>query len=113
MIQGIFRVIFTLTYNALLEMNLFTPRASRYSTIPYDSIVEYASKAAGITENDMRLTMEALMEAFSYYLCNGHSFKIDGVGTFSLCQYQDGRPYQSRLPRGRRRCGASEGEFLA
>lgn len=84
MIQGIFRVIFTLTYNALLEMNLFTPRASRYSTIPYDSIVEYASKAAGITENDMRLTMEALMEAFSYYLCNGHSFKIDGVGTFSL-----------------------------
>ena len=45
MIQGIFRVIFTLTYNALLEMNLFTPRASRYSTIPYDSIVEYASKA--------------------------------------------------------------------
>lgn len=84
MVQGIFRVIYTLTYNALLDMNLFTPRASRYSTIPYDSIVEYASKAAGITENDMRLTMEALMEAFSYYLCNGHSFKLDGVGTFSL-----------------------------
>lgn len=65
-------------------MNLFTPRVNRYSTIPYDSIVEYASKAAGITENDMRLTMEALMEAFSYYLCNGHSFKLEGVGTFSL-----------------------------
>ena len=84
MVQGIFNVIYTLAYNALMECNLYQPKVSRYSTIGYDEIVAFAAKAASIPESDMRMTMEALMEAFSYYLCNGHSFKLDGVGTFSL-----------------------------
>ena len=84
MIKGIFKVMYTLMYNALLKINLFVPRMDRYSTIGYDQIIAYSAKAAGIPENDMRATMDALMEAFDYFVTNGHSFKLDGVGTFSL-----------------------------
>ena len=63
MVQGIFNVIYTLAYNALMECNLYQPKVSRYSTIGYDEIVAFAAKAASIPESDMRMTMEALMEA--------------------------------------------------
>lgn len=84
MLGGIFKVMYTLMYNALAKINLYVPRMDRYSTIGYDQIVAYAAKAASIPENDMRATMDALLEAFDYFVTNGHSFKLDGVGTFSL-----------------------------
>lgn len=84
MLGGIFKVMYTLMYNALAKTNLYVPRMDRYSTIKYDQIVAYAAKAASIPENDMRATMDALLEAFDYFVTNGHSFKLDGVGTFSL-----------------------------
>ena len=70
--------------NALLGCNLYQARPDIYTQIEHAAVVTYAAKAAGIHESDMLATLEALVDAFSYYVCNGHSFKLDGVGTFSL-----------------------------
>ena len=70
--------------NALLGCNIYTARPDIYTQIEHAAVVTYAAKAAGIHESDMLATLEALVDAFSYYVCNGHSFKLDGVGTFSL-----------------------------
>ena len=70
--------------NALLGCNIYQARPDIYTQIEHAAVVTYAAKAAGIHESDMLATLEALVDAFSYYVCNGHSFKLDGVGTFSL-----------------------------
>lgn len=82
--QGKITVNFVLQRNALLDCNIYTARPDIYTQIEHAAVVTYAAKAAGIHESDMLATLEALVDAFSYYICNGHSFKLDGVGTFSL-----------------------------
>lgn len=82
--EGIAHVKYVLVNNPIVGQNIYVPRPNIYSTIELSSIVEYASRAAGIEQSAMIQTLDALKDAFSYYLCNGHSFKIDGVGTFSL-----------------------------
>ncbi len=82
--QGHINISFVAQRNALLNMPLYVGKPDIYSQIKYDEIVEYAAKSAGIAVSDMLSTMEALVDAFTYFLCNGHSFKLDGVGTFSL-----------------------------
>ncbi|GEM_PF-6162300 len=72
MTQGNIIVKYILRLVSFLGKNLYCPSMSRYSTIGYGEIVSYAAKAASI------------YDAFDYFLCNGHSFKLDGVGTFSL-----------------------------
>lgn len=82
--QGKVTVNYVLQRNALLNRNIYTARPEIYTQIDHAAIVAYAAKAAGIHESDMLTTLEALVDAFSYYICNGHSFKLDGIGTFSL-----------------------------
>ena len=82
--QGKISVNFVMQRNALLGCNLYQARPDIYTQIEHAAVVTYAAKAAGIHESDMLATLEALVDAFSYYVCNGHSFKLDGVGTFSL-----------------------------
>lgn len=82
--QGSIIVKYLLKLVALFQRKLYVPSMTHYSTIKYDDIVAYASKAAGIQEADMYATMSAIYDAFDYFICNGHSFKLDGVGTFSL-----------------------------
>lgn len=82
--QGKIAVNFVMQRNALLGCNIYQARPDIYTQIEHAAVVTYAAKAAGIHESDMLATLEALVDAFSYYVCNGHSFKLDGVGTFSL-----------------------------
>ena len=82
--QGSIIVKYLLKTVALFDRKLYVPSMTHYSTIKYDDIVAYASKAAGIQEADMYAALSAIYDAFDYFICNGHSFKLDGVGTFSL-----------------------------
>lgn len=82
--EGKLNIKFQLQHNPVVGANVYIARPEIYSTIGLDAIVAYASKAAGISQSDMYVTLEALYDAFSYFLCNGHSFVLDGVGTFSL-----------------------------
>lgn len=75
---------FTLRNVGILGRNLYVGTPVHYSTIDTEDIVEYASKAASVSKACMLATFVALYDAFEYYLCNGHSFKLDGIGTFSL-----------------------------
>ena len=66
--------------------------ADRYSTIDYNSIVQYASKAAHVPESSITMAMEALYDALSYFVLNGHSVQIPNLGTFYLtvkCKSED------------------------
>lgn len=82
--QGIIKAIFGLTKNELIGHNVYLGRTDVYTTIGVDDIVAYAAKAASIPQSDIIVTMDAMADAFDYFLCNGHSFKLDGIGTFSL-----------------------------
>ena len=66
--------------------------ADRYSTIDYNSLVQYASKAAHVPESSITMAMEALYDALSYFVLNGHSVQIPNLGTFYLtikCKSED------------------------
>lgn len=82
--EGILNVNFNHQYSPIVGQNIYIARPKIYSTIGLGAIVAYAAKAASIPQSDMFVTVEALLDAFTYFLCNGHSFKLDGVGTFSL-----------------------------
>lgn len=89
MVQGKIKVQYRQQKVAILKnadepIYLYVPSIDRYSTIGEEAIIAYAAKAANIAQNDMRATFEALADAFEFFLTNGHSFKVDGVGTFSL-----------------------------
>lgn len=59
-------------------------QAERYSTIAYDAIVAYAAKAAAVPESSITMAMEAIYDAVSYFVLNGHSVQIPNLGTFSI-----------------------------
>ena len=56
----------------------------RYSTIDYQSIVQYAAKAAAVPESSVEMAMEAIFDAVNYFVLNGHSVQIPNLGTFSF-----------------------------
>ena len=56
----------------------------RYSTIDYQSIVQYAAKAAAVPESSVEMAMEAIFDAVNYFVLNGHSVQIPNLGTFSI-----------------------------
>lgn len=60
------------------------PLAERYSTIAYQDIIAYAAKAAAVPESSITMAMEAIYDALSYFVLNGHSVQIPNIGTFSL-----------------------------
>ena len=59
-------------------------KVDRYSTISYADIISYASKAAAVPESSMTMAMEAIFDAMSYFVLNGHSVQIPNLGTFSI-----------------------------
>lgn len=82
--EGIVKIKFGLQANPIVGHNIYVARPDIYSTVALDAIIAYAAKAAGISQSDMLVTLDAMYDAFTYFLCNGHSFKLDGIGTFSL-----------------------------
>ena len=63
---------------------LLVGKVERYSTIAYSDIVAYAAKAAAVPESAITMAMEALYDAMSYFVLNGHSVQIPNIGTFYL-----------------------------
>ena len=59
-------------------------KANRYTTIEYEDIVINAAKAAAVPESSIEMSMEALFDAMTYFVLNGHSVQIPNLGTFSL-----------------------------
>ena len=66
------------------DTEMLVGQAVRFSTISYESIIAYASKAANVPESSISMSMEALYDAMNFFVLNGHSVKIPNLGTFYL-----------------------------
>ena len=66
------------------DTEMLVGQAVRFSTISYESIIAYASKAANVPESSITMSMEALYDAMNFFVLNGHSVKIPNLGTFYL-----------------------------
>lgn len=64
--------------------NRYVASPERYSTIGYNEIVQYAARAAHVPETDITMAMDALYDALSYFVCNGHGVKLPNLGIFSF-----------------------------
>lgn len=82
--KGKIQVNFALRYVAAIAKNRYVALPLRYSTIAYKDIVYYAAKAAHVPESSIEVAMDALYDALSYFVLNGHNVKIDGLGTFAF-----------------------------
>lgn len=82
--KGKILVNFALRYVAAIAKNRYVALPLRYSTIAYKDIVYYAAKAAHVPESSIEVAMDALYDALSYFVLNGHNVKIDGLGTFAF-----------------------------
>lgn len=80
--KGKVQVNFALRYVAAIRANRYVALPLRYSTIAYKDILYYAAKAAHVPESAIEVSMDALYDALSYFVLNGHNVKIDGLGTF-------------------------------
>ncbi len=80
--KGKINVDFTMRYIGALRANRIVANPNRYSTINYKDIVTYAARAAHVPESSIEVAMDALYDALSYFVLNGHNVKIDGLGTF-------------------------------
>ncbi len=66
------------------DTEMLVGQATRFTTISYESVIAYASRAACVPESSIILSMEALFDAMTYFVMNGHSVKIPNLGTFYL-----------------------------
>lgn len=82
--QGKIVVNFKQQNNSLLGLRLYKGSLPMYTQIGKDETIAYASRAASIPQSTLAIVLEAMLDAFDYFLCNGHNIKFDGVGTFSL-----------------------------
>lgn len=64
--------------------NRYVASVERYSTIGYKEIVAYAARAAHVPETDITMAMDALYDALSYFVCNGHGVKLPNLGIFTF-----------------------------
>ena len=60
----------------------YVTRAVRYSTIDSDSVLEYAALNSGINRAMIAASMEAVLQSFENFLCNGHSVQLPRIGNF-------------------------------
>ena len=82
--KGIVNVAFKPKKMGFSGQTALVANVSRYSTIPYADIISYASKASAVPESAMTMAMEAIYDAMSYFVLNGHSVQVPNLGTFSI-----------------------------
>lgn len=82
--KGKINVDFTMRFIGALRSNRIVANPNRYSTIAYKDVVHYAARAAHVPDSSVEVAMDALYDALSYFVLNGHNVKIDGLGTFSF-----------------------------
>ena len=56
----------------------------RGNVIGHNEIVQYASKACNAPANDVDTALNALLDALTYFMANGHGVQVDGLGTFKM-----------------------------
>lgn len=60
------------------------PKLDAYSQFGNKKMIERIAMEAGVHEGVVMATLDALPRALKNILLEGHSYKIDGLGTFSL-----------------------------
>ncbi|MBQ9666224.1 MAG: hypothetical protein IJV33_07120 [Bacteroidaceae bacterium] len=53
----------------------------RGGVIDNDDIVAYASQAANVPADNVNLALQALLDAITYFVINGHTVQIPGLGS--------------------------------
>ena len=69
-------------YVHVIGDDAYVTRAVRYSTIDSDSVLEYAALNSGINRAMIAASMEAVLQSFENFLCNGHSVQLPRIGNF-------------------------------
>ena len=83
-IKGTIRILWSLQWMQQKQENRYVAHIDNYSEISYDAIVAYAAKAAQVPESTMYMAMEAIFDAISYFVTEGHSVELPFIGTFSF-----------------------------
>lgn len=83
-IKGAIRLLWSLQWMQQKQENRYVAHIDNYSEISYDAIVAYAAKAAQVPESTMYMAMEAIFDAISYFVTEGHSVELPFIGTFSF-----------------------------
>lgn len=83
-VKGHIRILWSLMWVQILQENRYVARIDEYSEIDYDAIVAYAAKAAQVPESTMYMAMDAIFDAISYFVTQGHSVELPFIGTFSF-----------------------------
>ena len=77
---GKINVMFKKQIVGFLDEEKYVGKAVRYSTIPTEQIVDYASKAAHVPASSMQLAHEAYFDAVDYFVLQGHHVEVPGLG---------------------------------
>lgn len=64
--------------------NAFVLRPVRYSTIDHETFLNYCAVNSTVSRAALRASLEAFISGIEDLLLNGHSIKLEGLGTFSL-----------------------------
>ncbi len=64
------------------DKSAYISRAYRYTTIPEDELTESAARHSLMPKGQIIAAMEAIADAFSTFLMNGHAVELPGLGTF-------------------------------
>lgn len=64
--------------------NAFVLRPVRYSTIDHETFLNYCATNSTVPRAALRASLEAFISGIEDLLLNGHSIKLEGLGTFSL-----------------------------
>lgn len=60
------------------------PKATHCSQISYDFFVNKLAQRSGFSKGVINGVLSELVQEMEFYLGNGHSVKVDGLGTFNL-----------------------------
>jgi nucleoid DNA-binding protein len=82
--KGILNISFNPRKVGFSGQTALVASVDRYSTIAYKDIVAYAAKAAAVPESSITMAMEAIYDALSYFVLNGHSVEVPNLGIFRL-----------------------------
>ncbi len=69
---------------AFLDENRFVTKVSRYSTIPSDQVVAYASQSANVPPSAITQAALAIRDAINYFILNGHHVNLGKFGILGI-----------------------------
>lgn len=67
---------------AMKNKNAYVTRATNYSMIKAEDVLDFAEKNSGMTRETLSGAMTIVVRAFETFLMNGHSVQLPELGTF-------------------------------